>query len=111
QEKEAASAWGGFVTLVQSGDRLGGTIEQPGILLRELLISISPVRKKSEDEVAADAGKVMNLKSFHLLQKVGYAGKKRRHRDEGPHGLRDAMLEREAGQNRRAETPGHRAVD
>lgn len=53
----------------------------------------------------------MHLEALRLLKEVGFAGEERRHGDQGAQRRRNALLERKSGQDRRAEAPGHRAVD
>src|SRR3546814_4482699 len=69
QQEKAAAAGARPITLVQLSDRLGGHSEQMCIAFQNLLVSVDPVRQESEGEVAASAGKVVNLQPLNLLQK------------------------------------------
>ena len=74
KEEEAVGSWGRAVAAVQLLDRLSGGREQMRIAFQNLLVGVDPVRKEGEAEIAAGAGEVMDLQSFDLLQKVGFAG-------------------------------------
>ncbi|MCY1219811.1 hypothetical protein D9M72_318010 [compost metagenome] len=53
----------------------------------------------------------MYLQPLNLLAQVGLAGQQGRHHHQRPQRGRNAGLELQAGQDRRAQAPGKRAVD
>ena len=111
QEEPRAATRRRAVPGVEAVDRGRGRGQQVVIAVRPLDRRIQPVRQQGEPDVAIRVAQVVDLEAPHLLLDIRLADQERRDGHQGPQFGRDAVLQLQPGQRRRAEQPGHQPVD
>ena len=111
EEQEAIGAGRVRIAGVETGDAGGGHRHEVVVSRQPLDIRVRPVGQEGEMDRAGGIGKVVDLESLDLLLDRLASRQQRRDGDQGAQMRRHPLPQVEAGQKRRAETAGDRAID